>query len=89
MNYRNYILKKFERYIKSRCVKNDDIIKKNRIKFDNLTTGKIFLLFSLARSKAKNSAELSRKVLFFESLLILKVNQFDLFLCNVFDKTEL
>jgi hypothetical protein len=70
-------------------LKNDDSIKKNRIKFDNLTTGKIFLLFSLARSKAKNSAELSRKVLFFESLLILKVNQFDLFLCNVFDKTEL
>lgn len=36
INYRDYTLTKFERYIKSRCVKNDDIIKNGLYTFNKM-----------------------------------------------------
>ena len=36
VNYRDYKLTKFERYVKSRCVKNDDIIKNGLYTFNKM-----------------------------------------------------
>jgi hypothetical protein len=36
VNYREYTLKKFERYVKARCVKNDDVIKNGLYTFNKM-----------------------------------------------------